>query len=243
MADPTRGDLPPSALVLSARRVGWGLALLVGALVVVGVTGQVYLRLTPDPGLEPLARRFNLDAESTIPAYVSSLLLLLSGVLLAVTARVTGAGWRSPWGGLSAVFVGLSMDEVLILHESLVEPVRSALDTSGALYFAWVIPGALFVAVLGALYVPFLLSRPPWLRRLLVLSGTIYVGGALGLEFVGGALTSAGLNESWGYFAVATVEETAELVGVSLFIYTLLLHLERRQARLDLRFGAAAHAR
>ena len=215
--------------------------MLVGTLVALSVAGQAYLALAAGPGgvpaFEPIARRLNLDSEASVPAYVSSALLLAAAGLLALTARVTGAGWRSAWGGLAAVFVLLSMDEAMMLHESLVEPVRAALDTSGAFYFAWVIPGTLFVLVVGALTVPFLMRRPPWLRTLLIASGAVYVGGALGLEFVGGALTSAGLNGSWVYVAVATVEEAAELAGVSLFIYALLLHLERARGRLVVRFG------
>lgn len=237
MTHEPRGDQAlVSSATVDARTVGLGLVALVTALVAASVIGQIALRLVPDLSMEPVARRFNLDSESSVPAYVSAILLLAASALLALTARVTGDGWRSAWGGLSAVFVLLSMDEAMILHESLVEPLRTALNTGGVLYFAWVIPGALFVAVVGALCIPFLLARPLWLRWLLIASGAIYVGGALGMELVGGALTSAGLNDSWAYLASATVEETAEMAGVSLFIYALLRHLEWRETQLTVAF-------
>ena len=236
---PDRRTETPSAppIVLDARRVGRALAVLVTALVAASLAGQVYVREVADPALDFVARRLDLNAESTVPAYVSALLLLAAGVLLAVTARVTGAGWRSRWGGLAAIFVGLSMDEAIILHESLAAPVRQALGTSGVLYYAWVIPGAAFVLAVGLAYVPFLLRQPPWLARLMVASGALYVGGALGLELVGGALDSAGLGDSWAFALVGSVEEAAEMAGVSLFIYTLLRHLESLRARVPLVFG------
>ena len=236
---PDRSTL--TALAISARGVGRVLAALVGALVVLSVAGQVALRLAaPEvPAWEPVPRRLNLDSEASVPMYVSAILLLTAGGLLALTARVTGVGWRSRWAALGVVFVLLSMDEAMMLHESLVDPVRSALDTSGVFYFAWVIPGAVFVAVVGAAYVPFLLRQPPWLRRQMMAAGALYVGGALGMELVGGALVSAGSAESWAYLATATIEETGELAGVSLFVYALVRHLEWRGTRLSVQFGDA----
>ena len=216
-------------------RVARGLAALVTVLVAASVIGQMYVRSGGTGALALVAGKMNLDAELTVPAYVSSALLLAAALLLAVTAVATRSGWRSHWGVLSVLFAGLSVDEALGFHEKLVEPVRSVLDVGGALHFAWVIPGAIFVAVVGLSFVPFLLRRPPWLRRLMVLAGALYVGGALGLEFVGGALAFEGLDDSWAYVVSGTVEEAAELAGVSVFLYALLRNLEHLGGQLSVR--------
>ena len=48
------------------------------------------------------------------------------------------------------IFVALSLDEAASIHERALVPLRRALSPTGVLTFAWVIPGALFVALVGA---------------------------------------------------------------------------------------------
>ena len=68
------------------------------------------------------------------------------------------------WTRLALVFVYLSLDEALSFHERLNRPVRDLLDTSGALYYAWVIPYALFA--LGLLFILVTLFLPRGLAGL-----------------------------------------------------------------------------
>ena len=237
------GDLERRTRVtVRADRVGAALAVGVAVLVALSVAGQAYVRLGGEGPLRFVAGKLSLDAELTVPAFVSSALLMTASGLLVVTAVATRAGWRSQWAALAAVFAALSVDEALSFHEKLIEPVRGALGVAGPLYFAWVIPGLVVVVALGLWFVPFLLRRPPWLRRLFVASGALYVGGALGMEMVGGVQAAAGATDSWAYLATVTVEETGELAGVSLFIYALLAHLERAGTVLEVRFGDGRRA-
>ncbi|MEE8516008.1 MAG: hypothetical protein V3T02_05135, partial [Alphaproteobacteria bacterium] len=100
-------------------------------------------------------------------------------------------------------------------------PVRSYLYVGGYLYFAWVIPAAIITGLFGLAYTSFLLHLESRFRRLFVASAVLYVGGAIGLELVGGKVVSGGGESSMAYALIATGEETLEISGVILFIYAL----------------------
>jgi hypothetical protein len=80
----------------------------------------------------------------------------------------------------------MSLDETATLHEKLLHPVRNALHAEGFFYFAWVIPGALFVLGFLAVTFGFLRRLAADTRRRFLVAGFIYVSGSLGMEMVGG---------------------------------------------------------
>ncbi len=180
-----------------------------------------------------MLRFFDLNAEQTVPAWYSTVLLALAAAAAAVTAAVKhrdGAAYIGRWYGLAVIFLYLSMDEALAIHERAIEPVRTLLDTGGLLYFAWVVPGAAAVATVGVIYLRFVLAQVPRLKWAMIAAGMLYVGGALVLEMVGGLLF-----EVYGPGAqtdlVSMLEETAEMGGVIVFIIALVDHLLEPQRR------------
>lgn len=196
-------------------------------------------------GLLELAYRFDFDRENTVPAWLSSLGLLAAGVLLLFTAHATGQRRQSgalAWALLGLAFAYLALDESIFLHELLISPVRRVLHAGGAFYFAWVIPAFAVVAVFGLRYVPFLLRLPRRTRWLFVASAVLYVGGALGMELIGGALAEQDGLKSARYLSVMTLEESLEMLGVALFIFSLLDHLRREFGRGRLRFVLLEHS-
>lgn len=188
-------------------------------------------------------RVVDLDYENTIPAWYSSVALLLCSVLLAMIAAVKRQQrdrFKNHWAGLSAIFLLLSIDEAASLHELLIEPVRNSLKTDGYFYFAWVIPGLAFVFLVTVLYWKFLASLPVKTRNLVILSGVIFIGGAIGVEMLGGNyLQENAANISYENFAgwrgmgvalILTLEEALEMIGVAIFVYALLDYM-RNAAR------------
>ncbi|OUS26774.1 hypothetical protein A9Q99_16270 [Gammaproteobacteria bacterium 45_16_T64] len=178
-------------------------------------------------GLVPL---FDFDTEKNIPTFFSACMLMLSSAILATITHIYRRGGEAfiAWGGLSIIFVFLSIDEIASIHERFIEPVRTLLNVSGLLFYAWVIPYGLALAVFMVLYLEFLLNLPEKIMRLFLLSGGIYVSGALGVELLGGRHVSLYGADNYGYALFCTVEETLEMVGISLFIYTLLRHMVER---------------
>jgi hypothetical protein len=127
--------------------------------------------------------------------------------------------------GLAVVLALMSLDEATSIHEMTTNPLRSLFETSGALYFAWVIPAMAFVAVFGILYSRFLFHLPARHSIRFLFAGSVYLLGVLGMEMVGGAYVSDH-GYSLIYGAIATVEEILEMSGIAILILALLHYME-----------------
>ena len=196
-------------------------------------------RITPDTyrGVVEILQRFDMDREHNVPTWFSSQLLFGCALLLGAIG-LTRRPWRLrrgdctqpdvwPWLALAAAFAYLSLDEAANLHEILIVPLRSRLDLHGVFYFAWVIPGFFAVAAFGLALRPFVRRLDRVARRRFLLAGILYVGGALGMELIGGACAEAYGFDSLRYLAAMTLEETLEMLGAAYFLYALLQHLAR----------------
>jgi hypothetical protein len=174
---------------------------------------------------------FNLNAEMNVPTWFSiSILLLVSVITLPIALDYQRKGEPSlGWWGLFFVFLLLSLNEESDLHGALTGLVKdpAAFGLHNAL-FSWVIPGAVIVLVLGAFYLRWVFRLPKRTRWLIIGAGTVYVGGALVMEAMGGLVADKTyLNP--GYLVISTLEETFEMAGVALMIYALLDHARQRR--------------
>jgi hypothetical protein len=184
-------------------------------------------------------RLFDLDAEGTMAVWFSSGMLAFAAAVLlflAVAERELPGGSPRRWGGLSAVFWYLSLDEAISIHEHLTRPMRAILGPrfrlGGVLHHAWVAPAMLAVGVLVAVYVPFLRRLPRPTSRMFVIAGAVFIGGAVGWEVIGGLVELSGPASTPGRMGTlmvcAALEETMEMAGVVLFIDALLGYCGRR---------------
>ncbi|EMR03866.1 hypothetical protein [Cesiribacter andamanensis] len=214
------------------------IALLLIMHLIFGVYANYYLNATAY-GLVDL---FNMDQEHNIPTLFSSLMLLTCSLLLLLIAtakRKDGNKEHWYWHGMAAVFLFLSVDEITSLHERFNGPIRNALETSGALHFAWVIPYALLLLALAGLYARFVFKiLPGQTRTLMILSAAIFIGGALGLELLGSYYFSKTGEIDLTFALMATVEEVMEMFGVVLFIYTLMRYLATEHKSLYFHVGS-----
>ena len=155
--------------------------------------------------------------------------LLFCSILLGFIAnakKATRGAYINYWMTLSGIFLFLAIDEFASLHEKLIEPIHLKLNTSGFFYFAWVIPGAAFTFVCLLIFTRFLGHLPTQTRRLFLLSGSLYVSGTLGMEMIGGYYASLINNRNDIIYAViVTIEESLEMLGVAVFIYSLLHYI------------------
>lgn len=234
------GDAPSLRLT---PRVLRGLRLAVAVVVGLVALGHVaFIVLRHGLGLTyalGLVQFLNLDDEESLGTWLSSALMLSCSVLsaaAALLARHRRDRWQRNWWVLAVVFALLSLDESTAMHENLIKPVRSALDLSGAFYFAWVLP----VSALGLL---FLLSQVRFLRdrwrpvgRGLVVAGLVFVGAAVGLELLEGLLITDGRRDGFLYAVVTGLQEVGELTGMGLALYALLAYLVRDLGNPTVRF-------
>jgi hypothetical protein len=214
--------------VLSPRKLALVLALVISFLTLAHFATQLVKYLTGHDTQLGLVRLFNQDEENNIPAWYASSTLLLCSILLAVIGlakKQMGLPYARHWLVLAAIFLYLSLDEAASIHEMTLLPLHYALNTTGYLYFAWVVPGGMFVLVVLLAYLPFLATLPVKTRYLFLISGALYVGGALGIEAIGGNYVYLYGPGNLTYSMLVGVEEGLEMIGVASFIYSLLSYL------------------
>ena len=234
-------------LPLHPRRIARNLTILALLLAVLSVVGQVVRYRSTNETVRSLALLFKLSAEQTIPAYFSSILLLTAAGLLWIIGRATrqqGQPFAGHWTVLAAIFAYLSIDEAISIHELALEPARAALGSHavGFLYYAWVIPAAGIVCLIGLAYLRFVLHLPWTVRIRVIGAAALYIGGALGMETVGGYFASTIGTSSIRYAVSALIEETMEMLGVVLFIHALLMHLAREVGEVRMALPASRAA-
>ncbi|MFP4091029.1 MAG: multidrug transporter [Cyclobacteriaceae bacterium] len=176
-------------------------------------------------------RYFDFNGENNIPAFFSSIILLIASAILFIAYRTESArnliSKGRYWLILSFIFVFLAVDENVAIHEEVTKVVRPLLgnDLSGFLHWAWVVPYFIAFLAVAAYFMRFVLNLPSFTRNLIFLSGFLFVFGAVGLELIEGYVYQRyGLNHIYNLFLYC-VEELLEMVGVVIFIYALLDYL------------------
>ena len=203
----------------------------IASLVVASTIGQIgrhFYGATTMHGFIPF---FFLDYEMNIPTYYSSIALLFASLMLAAMTGITykhAAPFRFHWSVLALTFGLLAIDEVVGFHEYPIDGIRNYLGVGGMLYYAWVIPAAFCVLAFGLFFLKFLNHLNSSTRYLFILSGAIFVGGAIGVEMISGIEADAAGEETLQYAAIVTLEETMEMLGVALFTFAVYRELWKR---------------
>lgn len=233
----TRDHSGAHEIAISRSTLRWVLAGATALVSLAGLTVEVLKSIYRWKGREGVVPLLSLSYEENIPTYYSAVILLLASAgsaLLAAAVRRDSRRDSLAWWGLCAGFFYISMDEVLQFHEKW----GSSFHTSGVLHFAWVIPAAGILVVLGLLYAPFLLRMPSRARRRLLLAGAVYVTGAVVLELPLGAWTEEKGEKTLGYALIDWVEETMEMGGIAFYLLVVFDLLAARGT--SLRFGGPA---
>ena len=233
---PSLHPLSYLSLTISPRKLALALTMVVLSLVVAHVCVQYIKFFLGHDAQLGFERQFNLVKENNIPTWYSSSALLLSAVLLGMIGLVNKREdnlYTLHWFGLAAIFLFLSIDEAASLHEKLgFELLNPMLKSIGYFhgfgYFPWVIAGATFTLIVALAYLRFLAALPSQTGSLFLIAGTLFVGGALGMEMLEARYIYYYSEADFTYYMFVAVEECLEMLGVVLFLYALLLHLGSR---------------
>lgn len=174
---------------------------------------------------------FNLNEEVSIPTWYSQSILLVSAVLLLLIG-VMSDSFKKYWLGLAAIFTYISIDEGASIHELTATPIKNLLNIdSGLFYYSWVILfGGIFMLICFV-YLRFYMSLPRKTKLHLIVSAAVFIGGAIGLEMVGGAIAATSGESGTVYGFVVAGEELMEMLGVAIFIYTLLEYVKIKKIK------------
>lgn len=220
------GQSAPTGLPASGSRI-WRVAVFGAAIVLaLGYLVELIGQMRGVPSHQIGLNFLRLDEEASLPPLFSSLLMLTIAVLAFRTGRDdrlaaprTSLGWTL----LSVGFVYLALDEFLALHE-VFSRMPQVPNYGGVLRQKWLLVGIPLVAVIGLLFIPFLLRIRRQTALRLIVAGTVYLSGAVGAELISGWIIETAGKESALYALETMAEETLEIVGLLLGLRAILLH-------------------
>lgn len=198
---------------------------IVGFLVFIHIALQSIAGYTGHDTLWGLIHAFDLDSENNIPSFFSALLLIFAAVLLGSIAFTKKEAAKDFYHrlGLSFLFAFLSMDEWFMIHEKTPQLMAQFTQAENLPSYLWMIPYGLFALLIMFLYLKFIKQLPIKTRSLFLISGILYVAGAIGLEGVNALLVHLNSNHFALYDTIAyTCEESMEMTAVVIFIRALL---------------------
>lgn len=208
---------------ITATTVLWSL-LFFDALILLIATGFLLLNI-PFTLFNEL---FSLDVEVTIPAWYSSVKLLLLACLLAALSVSISAGPWPKWAllGTALVFLAMSCDEAAAVHERLQRAIDNRFPTGVTGYLdvgtilAQVAIGLAGLAIAAFAVITVMRTLQGIERGKIAFgAGFLLLGiGAVGIDLPMKFLSlSATGKELW-----AVLEEGCEMIGVTLMIYGVL---------------------
>ena len=213
-----------------SRQMFWALLAFAATLYLLSLVGQIFRFFTPYREMLQFAiHEFHLDDEKNLPTFFSMALMLASGLLMAVIGVYSLAhhkGYSAYWLLMTPIFAFMAYDDYKEIHEQLGVLIRERFTLTGFLNFAWYIPVVPVLLILFLFYLRFLKHLPKETRNRFLAGAVIFVMGAVGLEAVGSKIINEGAS-FFSFVMLANVEETVELVGLSLFVAALLDYLAK----------------
>lgn len=229
-----------------------------------------FLHLAFQRPLAALTMLVDFDMESNLPALFSVLLFLFAALLFFLHSRSANTQQARGCLIMAFVFIFLGLDEGARIHEKFgpvthrwIEAQLGGGGLGGWLDRAWVIPYLLGGTILGLILVRWLFRLHRRTRIELLISGVVYVTGAVLLEMAGAKRAKmvsyldppefpwlpcdvyivpgdCYLYADLGYITLYTLEESLEMLGVILCIRALLRAMETKGIDLSVRMGRAA---
>lgn len=224
---------------------------------------MVFCHLVLHRRVEALTQLVDLDLEANLPTFFNVALFFIGAILFYMHGKtVTGSGRRG-WYTMAGVFCFLGVDEGSQIHEKFMLVTLRLLNHGhqtqvdmGWFYYAWVLPYGIAGIALVLVLSRWLLNLDAALRLRLVISGIVYVFGAVFMEMFSGKIAESldaatftaqqlrslpceiyepdtcHLYASMSYISAYTLEETCEMAGLILCIGTLLYAFEKKNASL-----------
>ena len=179
----------------------------------------------------------DFDYEMNLPTFFSTFILLISALLSYFVYKAhknNNLNDSKYWLVLSILFLLFSLDEFITIHEIFMVPFREIFSIKGGIfYFAWVIPGIIICLILITYFLKFYLNLPPRYRLLFGVSALLFIFGVIGMEIIGGFFFTEGRSPSLLYRFLTTIEESAEMTGVIIFIWSILEYIYSESRTVD----------
>ena len=173
---------------------------------------------------------FDVDHDTSIPTWYSSVSLFFSACLLfwiSLFCPSDNHFWY--WRILSIIFVMLSIDEVAMIHEKIGSFIGSInlFEYISFFNYRWVLFGIPLTIIIALVYLRFILTLPIKIRCFFLVSGTLFISGAIGVEMLTAHYDSLYGYNNLTYHLLTTLEELLEMAAIVLFIHALLAYINK----------------
>ena len=178
--------------------------------------------------LVKILKLVHLDEEANFPTFFSSLLFIISSALLLFIGKSKSSSEINPkyWIVLSLIFLFLSIDEIVQLHEKFSNVVHQKFQIGGILRFSWWIIYAVFIIAVSPFFMKFLAQLPKTIKRIFILAAVVFLSGSIILEIVGIYIYSTENDtKTYTFYIISSIEEILEMIGLAIFIYGLLKYV------------------
>ena len=213
-------------------------------IVLLGLFTYIFRDITGFGTLFGFLRLLDVGSEQSIPTYFSLLNLLLSSILLYIIFKFEKSKKNKGskyWLFLSILFVFLSIDESASIHENF-DLVYEYMAYKGMIPLLlethqWLFFALLFVSIIGVVLIPFFKMLSKSTLRYFLISGAIFVIGAMGFEFLGAIMLKTGIAESKDdlIFSIRRIFEGGlEMYGIALFNIALYREISNKKIALTI---------
>lgn len=173
---------------------------------------------------------FYFDEERNFPSTYSALAILFCAYLLWEISflEIEKAKENSKyWKFLSIIFLFLAFDEYTSIHENAGHILKLFTDMVFP-FHGWYIPVLIFFGVIGIFFLKFFYQLPRNTKLLFVYSSLVFITGAVIFDILTAIVLTnleTGLNKDLIIYALITLEELFEMLGIIIFMKALLNYL------------------
>ena len=133
------------------------------------------------------------------------------------------------WIFLSIIFASICLDEWKMIHERFNNPVSTYIlekfNIAVALASAWTYLYIIFAIMFALFFSFFAFKLPKDIKKLFLLSFSLCVFGAIGMELFAIEVLKIETRQNNLYLIIHTLEELFEMIGISIFNYSLLKYV------------------
>lgn len=193
---------------------------------------------------------FDVNGEDNFPTFYAGLSLLLCAGVLAGIGADRGRrreAYSVHWVLLGVIFLYLSLDEVFQIHEMTSGPLNERFDFTGVLWDSWIVIWGPAALIVGFAFTGFLRHLPRDTAIRFVVSGALYVWGAVGMEMIsanyGFQRHAQGLEyEDMTYLFIEQFAEFFEFLAIGLFLFALVDYIRNQFGEIRLVLGDGAES-
>ena len=173
---------------------------------------------------------FTVDFKTSLPTYFNTFLILVALAFLAMITlhlKKIRSQLMYNWMLLTLAFLILSLDENPDVHNFFVRAISKYDDVGHglALNYAWGMPYGAIAILFIFFLIKFSTTIPKDIAEGFVVSGVIYVLGAIVIGMFGTRILHIHGLHNIKHALAASYEESLEMIGLTLFIYFLLKYI------------------